>query len=330
MSTPSVVGAGYHDLCLRWDISTPEGVVARLHAAQGPGELDRGRKLYAERDRFGKWQHLLGDQHVLVSWGGDHGQGLWRRLEVQAHLGDAGEDDLCPVHEFAERWLGLQRRMALYGVLPVGEPRVTRADVAVDLVYDDPSDGFLTLEAAKYARWPNGWHAEFQGPPPYTTVAIKAQSKTVGRIYCRNAKLRNGGPRWGKLRFESESRYVWSQARPMEGLENVAFATMLWGNVFGLGRASGRVTRIAREVQTVKLIERVQLGEITYAQFERMTAYLDAERLGMVERVYTTEQARSRRREAKQLGLSQSDVEVPEFDAALDDLLAVPRSAFAA
>ena len=119
-------------------------------------------------------------------------------------------------------------------------------------------------------------------------------------------------------------------ARPVSDLENVAYASMIWGTVFGLGRPSGKVTRLAREVQTVKLIDRVQLGEISYAQFERMTAFLDAERLGMVDRVYTSDQARSRRREAKQLGLSASDAEYVEFDEALDELLAVPRSAWAA
>ena len=47
------------------------------------------------------------------------------------------------------------------------------------------------LEALRYARWPYGWYAEFQGAPPYTTVAIKSKTKIVGRVYCRNTKLRN-------------------------------------------------------------------------------------------------------------------------------------------
>lgn len=327
-----VVGFGYHDLHFRWDLTTPQAVWARLESLPGQGEFGRGRKLYAERDRFGQWQHFLGPRHVMVSYAGFHPNvGDWRRLEVQSHLGpEEGEDDLCPLDEFPVRWLALQQRMALWNVLPAGEPRVTRMDVSVDVAYGDPADGHDVLQALRFARFPNGWYAEWQGPPPYTTVAIKSRSKTIARVYCRNTKKKNGGPMWGKLRFETESVFPWQVARPIEQLESPVLPTLMWSHVFGAGRAAAKVTRIAREVQTVKLIERVQLGEITYAQFERMTAFLDAERLGMTDRVYTAEQARARRREAKSLGLSTSDAEMPEFDAALDDLLAVPRSVWAA
>lgn len=327
-----VAQAGYHDVEIRWDLSTPERVVARLaeKPKQGPWPQP-GRTLFAERDRFGGWHHLLGD-HQLVGHSLDHpGHGLIRRLTVQTHLGGGGEElaNLCSVDDFPRRWLGLEQRMALYGVLPASEPRVVRADVAVDVEYDDPADGLSSLQAVKHARWPNGWHTEFQGPPPYTTVAVKLNQRIVASVYCRATKMKTG-ERWSRLRFEVRKHDRWPTARPVSALENVAYASMIWGTVFGLGRPSGTVTRLAREVQTVKLIDRVQLGEISYAQFERMTAFLDAERLGMVDRVYTPEQARSRRREAKALGLSASDAEYVEFDAALDDLLAVPRSAFAA
>lgn len=66
---PTVVGAGWHDVCVHWDISTPQRVVARLEELPGQGSLRRpGKKLFAERDRFGKWQHLLGPRHVLVAY----------------------------------------------------------------------------------------------------------------------------------------------------------------------------------------------------------------------------------------------------------------------
>lgn len=114
--------------------------------------------------------------------------GLIRRLEVQAHLGDEGEDDLCPVEEFPARWARLQRFMAMTGVLPVEEPSYVRVDPAVDVTFSDPQEGQCVLEGLRYARWPRGWHAEFQGPPPYTTVAVKQGTHTVGRAYCRNTK----------------------------------------------------------------------------------------------------------------------------------------------
>lgn len=105
---------------------------------------------------------------------------------------------------------------------------------------------------------------------------------------------------------------------------------MFWGSVFGLGAASGSVTRIPREVQTVKLIERVQLGEITTAQYEKLTGFLDAERLGLTDRVYNAETARRRRKLAKVLGVAVADAEIEPLDIALDELLDVPRSGWAA
>jgi hypothetical protein len=115
-------------------------------------------------------------------------------------------------------------------------------------------------------------------------------------------------------------------------LQNPEYVALWWRHVFGQGRPSGTVTRLPREVQTVKLIDRVQLGEIGYAQFERMAAFLDAERLGMADRVYAPETLRRRRREAKELGLSTADVDVdePEFDASIDELLDPVRAAWRA
>jgi hypothetical protein len=323
---------GWHDTYFRWDISTPQRVVSRLAELPGQGDITKpGKKLYAERDRFGKWQHLLGPENVLLSYT-IHGRKneVIRRLEVQAHLGEPGEDDLCAPSSFESRFARLQSFMAMLGVLPPEEPVCVRLDVAVDVAYADTQEAQLVLEALRYARWPGQWYAEWQGPPPYTTVAIKKGRHTIGRVYCRNTKLRNDGPRWGKLRFESEHRFVWRQARPLGELRSEKAAVIHWGAVFGQDRAAGRVTRIEREAQTLKLIERVQLGEITTAQFEQLTGFLDAERLGLTDKVYKTETARRRRTLARELGVSPADAEAEPMEVSLDELLAMPRSAWAA
>ena len=78
----------------------------------------------------------------------------------------------------------------------------------------------------------------------------------------------------------------------------------------------------------MKLIERVQLGEITATQFEQLTGFLDAERLGLIDRVYKPETARRRRTLAKELGVSPADAEVQPLDESLDELLDVPASAW--
>lgn len=327
-----VTAAGWHDVTLRWDISTPQRVVARLEELPGQGSLKQpGKKLFAERDRFGKWQQLLGPQHVLVTYTIDSPtHGLIRRLELQAHFGDAGEDDLCAVGDFESRWQSLQKRMAWTGVLPAEEPSYVRVDPAVDVIYPDPLDGQRVLEGLRHARWPYRWYAEFQGPPPYTTVAVKSGRKIIGRVYCRNTKKRNGRARWGKLRFEREQRFEWKNRRPVAELRTASAASTFWGSVFGLGAASGTVRRIPREVQTVKLIERAQLGELSTGHYEQLTGFLDAERLGLTDRVYTAETARRRRALARKLGLSIADSETQPLDISLDELLFVPRSGWAA
>src|SRR6266516_949077 len=191
MGEARVVGSGWHDTYLRWDLSTPEAVVGRLEGltAQGPALSSPGRRLYADRDRFGRWEHLLGARNVLLSWTVDSpSHGLIRRLELQAHLGDEGENDLCSPVDFEARWLQIQRRMAMFGVLPVNDPLYVRVDPAVDVEFDDANDARKVLEGLRFARWPRGWYAEWQGPPPHTTVAVKSGTKIVGRAYCRNSK----------------------------------------------------------------------------------------------------------------------------------------------
>ena len=80
----------------------------------------------------------------------------------------------------------------------------------------------------------------------------------------------------------------------------------------------------------MRLIERVQLGEITASQFEQLTGFLDGERLGLTDRVYRPETARRRRALAKSLGVSPADAGTEPLDVSLDELLAVPRSGWAA
>lgn len=295
--------------------------------AQG-GLSQPGRTLFASRDRFGKWDHFLGARHVMLAWVVESRGERIRRLEVQAHLGPEGEDDLCPVDEFAARYGALLRKMGLLGVLPSEDALVVRVDVAVDVEYAEPQEGWQVLEALRFARWPRGWYAEWQGPPPYTTVAVKSGTKTVARAYCRNSKLRNGRERWGKLRFEREHRFDWALARPVMELASETAAAVYWGSAFGHGAASGRVTRLSREVEAVRLADRVVFGEITTAQYEQLLAFLTAERLGLVDRIYSKETARRRRGLARHLGVSAADAEATALDVSLDEVMETPRSAW--
>jgi hypothetical protein len=65
---------------------------------------------------------------------------------------------------------------------------------------------------------------------------------------------------------------------------------------------SSTITRLAREVQTVEIADRVQTGELTYAQGERVSMFLDLERLGLAQRYYPKSVYTARKREARKLG----------------------------
>jgi hypothetical protein len=78
----------------------------------------------------------------------------------------------------------------------------------------------------------------------------------------------------------------------------------------------------------VKLSERVQVGKITTQKYEQLCGFLDAERLGITERIYNPETARRRRKLARELSVSISDAQTEPLDVSLDELLAVPRGAW--
>jgi hypothetical protein len=101
---------------------------------------------------------------------------------------------------------------------------------------------------------------------------------------------------------------------------------MYWGSVFGHAEAAGNVVRIQREVADDDA-ERVQRAESKTAQFERMTAFLNVERLGLADVVYSQALLRTRSREARELGLATVDAEMQELELSLEEVLAVPRSA---
>lgn len=110
---------------------------------------------------------------------------------------------------------------------------------------------------------------------------------------------------------------------------NVA-AAMIWEARYGEEQVDGRVTRLSREEQVLTLTQRVRLGEMTAAQFERMSGFLDAERLGVAREIYSDRLYSERRREARALGLSVNDVGQEPVDLDLGELLRPARSVWAA
>ena len=78
------------------------------------------------------------------------------------------------------------------------------------------------------------------------------------------------------------------------------------------------------------LTQRVRLSEMTPAQFERMSGFLDAERLGVAREIYSDRLYTARRKEARELGLSVNDVGEDPVDLDLGELLKPARDVWAA
>ena len=86
------------------------------------------------------------------------------------------------------------------------------------------------------------------------------------------------------------------------------------------GKLSGSVTRLGRERQMIELAALVRGGELRYAAAERMSAFLDLERLGLGD-IYPASARSARRREATKLGLSANDPASEPLEVPLGELL---------
>lgn len=301
-----VAAVGVDDLTLGFDMQGSKSV-SYLNRAAGAESL-RG-KMLGERSSWGSWAHLLGRSRAF--WKSDT-----NRLYVQAKLVEQGQ--LCAPGELAASAQGLIERMAAAGIVSYHDPWVTRMDVAVD-ARCRPSDGKLLLDALESVRLPNGWRTRSVGVPRSTVYFSARTSDSVyARAYCRNLRLKTGEA-FGLIRLESEHRFGPKDC-PWEIASDSSFVTDLWTQRYG--NLAARVRRIAREVQTVKIHERVKAGELDYKQGERLMAFLDLERLGLATDFYPSTVYVARRREARKLGYSANEAGATDLDVHLGDLLA--------
>ena len=174
-----------------------------------------------------------------------------------------------------------------------------------------------------WMRWslsglPNGWRTRSVGVPRSTVYfSARTSDNVYARAYCRNLKLKKGEA-FGLIRLESEHRFG-PKERSWETAADPSFVTDLWMQRYG--NLAANVTRIAREVQTVQIQERVETGELDYKQGERLMAFLDLERLGLAKTFYPSTVYVARRREVRKLGYSANEAGVTALDVDLDDLL---------
>jgi hypothetical protein len=306
-----VASVGVDDVTLGFDLQGSKSVP---HLDRAAGAETRRGKMLGERSSWGSWANLLG--RSVAFWKSDTS-----RLYVQAKLAEQGE--LCPLDAIAGRARGLTERMAAAGIVSYAEPWVTRMDVAID-ARCRPNDGKLLLDALEFTRLPNGWRTRSVGVPRSTVYfSARTRDSIYARAYCRNLRLKSGEP-FGLIRLESEHRFGPKECS-LEIASDPSFAAELWMQRYG--DLAAKVTRIAREVQTVQIHERMEAGELDYKQGERLMAFLDLERLGLATAFYPPTVYVARRREARKLGYASNETGATALDVDLDALLAPYKQA---
>ena len=299
-----IVDYGVDDLTIGFDM-TGSGAIRRLN--EWPGLVTRRGKMLGSRTSWGVFAHKLG--RSVSFWMPETS-----RLYVQAKL--APEGCLCSPVELRLALDGLLERMAVVDVLSYEPPWVTRIDVAMD-GRCRPEDGKLLLDALEACRPPNGWRTRSVGVPRSTVYFSARASETVkARAYCRNLKTRTGEP-FGLIRLEASQRYE-PAACMLEPVLDPSYPSMIWDSRFG--GLAGTITRLGREVQVSEIAERVAGGDLTYAQGERVSMFLDVERLGLATSYYPKSVGTTRRREAARLGYAANET-AAALDVDLGELL---------
>jgi hypothetical protein len=208
--------------------------------------------------------------------------------------------------------------MAIVGLTTHEPTWITRLDVAVDAECE-PSDGKLLLDALEAVRLRQGWRTTSSGSPR-STVYFRARGseKVYARAYCRNLKMKTGEA-YARIRLEAEERFE-PKACSLEYVRQPAFAALVWKGRYG--NLASKVTRLRREVQTLEIAERVMRSELTYAQGERLSMFLDLERLGLARGYYPKSVYAARRREMVKFGYGASDSGPTDLEVDLAELLA--------
>jgi hypothetical protein len=298
---------GIDDLTLGFDM---EGSRAIERLSAMPGTQTRRGKMLGEVVSWGRWSHLLG--RSVCFWKSDT-----KRLYVQAKLAPEGE--LCAPSAVRAETDALLERLAVVGLVSYSPRWVTRVDVAIDAKCD-PADGKLLLDALEATRLPHGWRTTSSGVPR-STVYFRARrtEKVYARAYCRNRKTNTGEP-FARIRLEAEQRYGPMECFLSRVIDEPEFVRHIWMGRFG--GLTGTVTRISREVQVLVIAEKVQTGQLDYKAGERMSMFLDLERLGLARGYYPPSVYAARRREAARLGLSTNEAGMEELVVDVNELLA--------
>lgn len=303
---------GVDDLTLGWDYSGSPTLHKLLSL---PKTMTPRGWRFGEVGAFGRWEDYFAPHYASM-------RDETKRLYVQLKM--HGDGLLTSPEGLSERVQSFLVGLAVRGLEPYSEAVCTRVDVAVD-VRCRPEVGRELLDAMAAVRLSGGRRVDVAGDQRSTVYYRPRAGRDVhARTYCRNIKTGKGEP-FGLIRFEAVHRFKPSDRVMFSTVEEPGALRRLWLSRFGGGEVGARVRRIGREVQTVTLADLVESGQIGYAQMERLSTFLDLERLGRARRVYPPSVYAARRREARNLGLAPSSGD-EVLDVELAELLAPVRA----
>lgn len=314
-SSPEVLQAGIDDLTLNLRVEDPERRRMLDHWRVGRGKLgtqsrDGFRALWPPHQAF--WFAETGTLSIQV------------KRERKGRLLGAGD-----LRHAAQQVVGV---LVDAGVVDRGDRafatglmRCSRLDATVDVAMPSAQSGVELLRALELMPEWGGLYVAGYGRPGEKTVYHKRRRErgsdtVVARVYSRHREELARRP--GEvIRFEVEHRYKPSvEARTLTG----AIVRDLWvGHFFSMAPTNGKVRIGDRKAVAVKLAERVAAGEITYRQAEQVSAFLEFERSGLLDRTYPARVIRERRRLIKRLGVSLADAGLDDVDVDVGRVVAL-------
>ena len=104
------------------------------------------------------------------------------------------------------------------------------------------------------------------------------------RAYCRNLKTKTGDP-FGLIRLEAEQRYE-PKERMLDALLAPGALSEVWLSRYG--SLSKHVARLPRERRPLAFARLVEAGALRPSEGERMSAFLDLERMGTANDLLST------------------------------------------
>jgi hypothetical protein len=267
-------------------VPNPSGILSRLD--QKPTGVP-GRFRLGTVSMFGKWEPWRG---LNVMWNPTS-----NRLWVDLHPHEKGR--VLPLDQLGAVVSGELEKLAVVGVQTWEAVTVSRVDVAVDCLFESPALGRAFMQSVKEARLVRGRQVHLPKPDPETVYVKSPNGKgRLGRAYDKGRESRSVEP-WRWIRLESEHRWKGSETPEVGDLTPDALRA-LWRDRYVDGMKLPRVNLGGLAVTVAQLLAD---GEISTRQAESLLAFMEWEKLGVLESVYTPAELRARKQLARDFGV---------------------------